>query len=359
MRPRAPYILRTWRTSVFRWHRYLLGCIALGAIACGEVRLGQDLDAAPSDAAAIDAARGDGAPVDTPPDAAPIQPGPPDARPVTPGPCDPAAGPLALACGCSDDAECASGHCIDQRCCEDACDDGCASCNAQGLCETHPGRVLVSASPDRADPVRLAGQTISGEFYAFVETCELMDEVRFFYDGSAVIQTDTSVPYDLGGGGAQAAGHHSNVEYPKGVHALRVELVRAAAVVDTLQASFTMAPSEFDETILFSLEPLRSNPRPLAGTTVSGLVYIFLAPGPMPASQNLDDRIPVVFYLDDPQRTTPRRTESNPPYDLGGGNATATSFDTRNLSNGSHVVETVYVVDGVERSAIASFSVAN
>lgn len=310
---------------------------ALGALACGRVSLGQvGSDAGPSDAGPSDAARLDAARPDA-------------GSPVMPGPCDPA-GALVLGCACSADTQCASGHCVAERCCEDACDDGCASCNAEGLCEPHPGRLRVSASPDRANAVSLAGQSIAGPFYAFVETCELMDEVRFFYDLSEVVRTDTSPPYDLGGGSVNAAGYHSNIEFPKGMHALEVELVRDTDVVATLQESFVMEPSAFDETLLYSLEPLRSDPRPLADATISGEVYVFLAPGPMPT-----DRITVEFFLDG----SAVRTESNPPFDLGGGNAIASPFDSTSLANGSHVIETVYVVDGVERRATARFDVAN
>lgn len=318
---------------------------ALAMLACGRVSLGQaEGDAAPSDAALsdavppLDAARLDGDAAR--PDAGSI---------VTPGPCD-LAGAFMLGCACSADTQCASGHCVAGRCCEDACDDGCASCNAEGLCESHSGRLRVSASPDRADAVPLAGQSIEGPFYAFVETCEVMDEVRFYYDQSAVLRSETSPPYDFGGGSAQAAGYHSNIEFPKGTHALRVELVQATSVVDTLEESFVMEPSAFDETLLFSVQPLRSDPRPLAGATISGQVYVFLAPGPMPT-----ERIGIQFLLDGAQV----RTESNPPYDLAGGDAVASPFDSTTLTNGSHVVDTVYVVDGVERRATARFTVAN
>jgi hypothetical protein len=266
-----------------------------------------------------------------------------------PGPCDPATARI-LGCACSADPQCASGHCAAGRCCEDACDDGCASCNAEGLCETHPGRLRVSASPDRANAVPLAGQSIAGPFYAFAETCEPMDEVRFFFDQSGLLHTDGSSPYDFGGGGAQAAGYHSNLEFPKGMHALRVELVLGNGVVATLQESFVMEPSPFDETLLYSLEPLRSDPVPLDGATISGQVYVFLAPGPMPT-----DRLSVQFFLDGAAITT----EGNPPYDLGAGNAAASPFDTIEMANGSYVVETLYVVDGVARRATARFDVAN
>jgi hypothetical protein len=333
MRSRVPHVIPS---TVLWWH--LLGCIALGALACGEVSLSQPRpDAAPPGPDPSDAAPSDDA---ARPDAG---------TPVMPGPCDPASGRI-LACACSADTQCASGFCIDGRCCEDACDDGCASCDADGLCESHPGRLRVSASPDRSNDVPLAGQSIAGPFYAFVETCEPVDEVRFFYDEAGPLHTDGSSPYDFGGGSAGAAGHHSNIEFPKGTHSLVVELVNGMEVVATLEESFEMQPSPFDETLLYSLDPLRSDPMPLEGATLSGEVYIFLAPGPMPTQ-----RIPVDFFLDGVEIAS----EGNPPYDLGAGNATANPFDTFDLADGSHELETAYIVDGVERFATARFNVNN
>lgn len=334
MRPRAP---RTRPAFVFRWQVQLVGIAVsmLGALGCGRVTLSQPeqdaslADASPADAAAAaDAARTDAS---------------------TPGPCE-GTGGFILGCACSDGAQCASGHCIAGRCCEDACDDGCASCNAEGLCEPHPGRLRVSASPDRAGAVPLAGQSIDGTFYAFAETCEPVDEVRFFYDSSGPLHTDPAPPYDFGGGTVEAAGYHANIEFPKGMHALEARLVRGEDVVATLRETFVMEPSPFDETLLYSLEPLRSDPLPLEGATLSGEVYMFLAPGPMPTN-----RIEILFFVDGNEV----RSETNPPYDLGGGNATAFPFDTADLTNGPHELETVYVVDGDMRSATARFDVAN
>jgi hypothetical protein len=65
--------------------------------------------------------------------------------------------------------------------------------------------------------------------------------------------------------------------------------------------------------LLVSSSSNRSNPTPLAGKTVSGNIYAFTSP---------DDSgvLRVRFYLDNPSMSgTPRRTESNAPYDFAGG----------------------------------------
>lgn len=39
---------------------------------------------------------------------------------------------------CAADATCGSGHCVDDVCCDTACDSGCATCSAAGLCGAAP-----------------------------------------------------------------------------------------------------------------------------------------------------------------------------------------------------------------------------
>ncbi len=49
--------------------------------------------------------------------------------------CEPEA---ALGTSCTVDAACASGRCVDDVCCEDACDGACEECNGAGRCESSP-----------------------------------------------------------------------------------------------------------------------------------------------------------------------------------------------------------------------------
>jgi hypothetical protein len=270
--------------------------------------------------------------------------------------CEDKGAPLALGCSCEGDADCDSGHCLAGVCCEDACDDACKGCNERGRCQARAGRLAVSESPDRAMAVALRGQRLAGPFYAFADTCEAVDEVRFHFDRATPepLHIEATAPYDFGGDNGELAGHHSTVEFPKGTHALVAELVRSGSVTAVLQESFALEPGALDETLVFSLEPLRSDPQPLAEAKVSGALYVFLAPGVMPP-----EPIPVSFYLDDPERKTLIRTEDFAPYDLGAGYGAAAAWDSTTVTNGAHVLEAVYVLDGVERSASARFDVDN
>ena len=279
--------------------------------------------------------------------------------PPVPVSCKDTGAPLALGCFCEADADCDSGRCMARVCCEDACDDACTGCNARGRCEARAGQLAVSKSPDRAMPVALRGQRVAGPFYAFADTCEAVDEVRFHFDQKTPeslepLQIEIDPPYDFGGDAGELAGHHSTVAFPKGTHTLIAELVRGGSVTAVLQESFELEPGALDESLVFSLEPQRSDPQPLAEARVAGALYPFLAPGPRSA-----EGVPVTFYLDDPERKQPVRIEDWPPYDLGGGYGAASAWDSTTVTDGSHVLEAVYVLDGVERSVSARFDVAN
>jgi hypothetical protein len=119
--------------------------------------------------------------------------------------------------------------------------------------------------------------------------------------------------------------------------------------------SFTTATAQTGTyTLLVSSSADRSNPSPLAGKTVSGIMYAFTSP---------DSGVyRVRFYLDDPNMSgTPRRTESTAPYDFAGGTvSTANPFDTRTLSNGSHTITAAVDKTGGGTEVVhATFTVAN
>jgi hypothetical protein len=130
----------------------------------------------------------------------------------------------------------------------------------------------------------------------------------------------------------------------------------APAVVDRFtisKSSCTGTPTP--TTLRFSYQADRSGPVALNGATVSGPVYVFTAPDRATTTR-------VRFYVDDIGRVrSPYRTESNPPYDLGGGSVTAASpFQTTSLTNGSHTL-TAVVDDSASTAEVvtATFTVAN
>jgi acid phosphatase type 7 len=106
--------------------------------------------------------------------------------------------------------------------------------------------------------------------------------------------------------------------------------------------------------LLVSASPDRSNPAPLAGKTVSGNIYVVTTP---------DIGVDTVrFYLDDPNMTgTPRKVESNAPYDFAGGTvSTANPFKTATVSDGSHTITAAVVLTAGGTEVVhATFTVSN
>ncbi len=106
----------------------------------------------------------------------------------------------------------------------------------------------------------------------------------------------------------------------------------------------------FANTLQLSLSPDRSNPTPLDGATLSGAVYVFVAP-----SSSLDQ---VQFFIDG----TRVKTENAAPWDLGGtaGDKSALPVDAESLGNGGHeMTASLRLADGSLTTLTASFSVGN
>jgi hypothetical protein len=126
----------------------------------------------------------------------------------------------------------------------------------------------------------------------------------------------------------------------------------AAALAVTLTVT---SPGSSTYQLLVSTSANRSNPVALAGRTVGGKIYVFTSPDTAGISR-------VRFWLDNPQTTgTPRRTESSAPYDFAGGTATTASpFDTRTISNGSHTITAaIDLTSGATEVVNATFTVSN
>jgi hypothetical protein len=101
--------------------------------------------------------------------------------------------------------------------------------------------------------------------------------------------------------------------------------------------------------IVVSLDPTRSNPSLLNGSTIGGLVYIFTTPD--------TNVISVRFLLDN--RVV--RTEGSAPFDYAGGTvATAQPWNTANVARGQHRITAVLTLaDGTTSTLTATFLVNN
>jgi hypothetical protein len=143
--------------------------------------------------------------------------------------------------------------------------------------------------------------------------------------------------------------------------AWRAPARRCAAVASATLAAFllllaagTLTQAAMSFELRVSTAPDRSSPAPLAGRSVSGPVYVFVAPE-SGASE-------VKFYRDDPLRQkAPFRTERTPPWDFAGGTTTlASPFDTTTLVDGSHTITAAISLSTGGTEVITSgFTVAN
>ena len=125
------------------------------------------------------------------------------------------------------------------------------------------------------------------------------------------------------------------------------------ATPDTLiTAPATSSPLDPGEThLMVSALPKRSEPVVLEGTTVSGLIYVFLA--------GADVEL-VEFWLDDPNGSgAPFQTERSAPFDLAGGEVgRANPLNTAGLSDGRHYVTALVTkADGSISAVTAGFRV--
>jgi hypothetical protein len=107
--------------------------------------------------------------------------------------------------------------------------------------------------------------------------------------------------------------------------------------------------------LVVSMSPDRSSPVPLESASVGGNVYVFTTP-----DIGVDR---VRFWLDNPTMSgSPRKTESNGPFDFAGSAAdgTANPFNTSTLSNGTHsITAALDLVDGTPQVVTRSFTVSN
>jgi Purple acid Phosphatase, N-terminal domain/Calcineurin-like phosphoesterase len=137
-------------------------------------------------------------------------------------------------------------------------------------------------------------------------------------------------------------------ELAPGTHAAAVVATAPDGRTASLPVVVTVADPERGLEILLS-GPDRSEREPLAGATLSGGAFVELRAS-VTAVQA------VTFVVDG----TPVRSESQLPFDLGGGGAQPRAFDTTALSNGPHRLEVrVVLADGGIETVVADFMVDN
>jgi hypothetical protein len=195
------------------------------------------------------------------------------------------------------------------------------------------GRLLVSRSSNRSNPLALDGDTWSaGErVFVFLDTLQPGTRVQFFLDGSPTPRwTEVSAPWDFNGGGTATANAFVN-NLSAGPHRIHAELTRPDGSTQGFNADFRVAaPAPATGVLKVSRSSNRSGAVNLQGNTWAAgeKVFVFLetnAPGTR-----------VQFFVDG--ASTPRWTESSAPWDFnGGGTATANAF-VNNLGPGTHSI---------------------
>jgi hypothetical protein len=224
--------------------------------------------------------------------------------------------------------------------------------------------LLVSTSSNRSSPVPLDGTTVSGRIYVFVSPQTEIARARFFVDDPTMTGepygTDVAAPYDLAGTGAKGrALPFDTAQLTDGPHTVTaaVELVSGGTVLTSSDVTVVngSSPPPSIHSLEVSSSPSRSSPGPLQDLTVTGEVYVFLAPDT--GAQR------VQFYVDDPGMTgIAFSTDTRAPWDLAGTakNSTARPFDTTQLLDGPHqVTASVDLSTGEIEVVTSSFLVAN
>ena len=141
---------------------------------------------------------------------------------------------------------------------------------------------------------------------------------------------------------------------PTSRYALRAGSVFAALVTALGLAATAPAQAATSYHLRVSATPDRAAPHALAGSKLSGAVYVFVDP---PA-----DVKSVAFYIDDPKRAhKPSRVDTTQPYDLRGGTAAAAiAWNTVHLKDGKHRVTAVVTTTSGHKSVLTSgFTASN
>ena len=197
--------------------------------------------------------------------------------------------------------------------------------------------------------------------YIYVANAGLVGvgQVSFSLDGSP-FTVDRSAPFDFAGTSNRRACRscalnanpfESNL-LSLGTHHITATVLMRSGLPVVLDATFTIADTT-PHSLAVSSSSNRSAPTPLAGSTLAGQQFMFLAG----AGDAIAGLRRVVFVLDG--RTI--GSDAAAPYDaFGTRRGLAVPFDTRRLRNGNHrLVAIVQLVGGGRIVYSADFSVAN
>ncbi|MDX6242824.1 MAG: hypothetical protein QOE76_547 [Frankiales bacterium] len=219
--------------------------------------------------------------------------------------------------------------------------------------------VMVSASPNRAAAVPLAGTTRAGNLYIFTTPDTGVARVSFWLDDpqrtGPAKQLESWAPFDFRGGSSTANPWDSGT-VANGTHVITAQVVDKANVTTVVSASFQVANGTTAAYApQFSTTSNRAAPAALAGAVLQGTDYVFV-----PAVAGMSK---VSFYLDDMQRVNaPTHVEATAPFDFAGTGSTAAvalPWATTALSNGTHVLSVdVQTTTGVKR-VDSTFTVQN
>lgn len=178
-----------------------------------------------------------------------------------------------------------------------------------------------------------AGSNLVGDFVEVGTSDGLADSVTFVTSGPWLSAGPATI--EVPGSTALVADF---AQLAAGEHQGSALLASAEHGSTTVQV-LALASSELYD-LRVSGEPDREPSQSLHGSGQSGDLYIFTAPDS--AVTGVD------FYLDDPLRaSSPFRSESNAPFDLAGGSATAANpFDVDSLGEGWHLVTALLSLQG-------------
>ena len=141
---------------------------------------------------------------------------------------------------------------------------------------------------------------------------------------------------------------------PPGEHTAEVTLTSPGLPDVVVPVTFTVRDTSPFQ-VVTGADAKRRSPTPLAGRTVSGGIYAFLAQS--------DGVSSTTWWLDDPGMTgQPLRTDSAAPFDFGPGSVAhaAAPFDTAQIPDGQHTVTAaVLASDGTVHVVHAAFTTVN